>query len=92
MSTTPLFNESSLRAVDWKLWKEIEEEFMVKSTINDWLVCPPNGGSMVAKKEGFINRENIKNVSTACSGVVPHNVRWGTRGPMVSDETAKKYY
>ena len=92
MSTTPLFNESSLGAVDWKLWKEIEEEFMVKSTINDWLVCQPNGGSMVAKKEGFINCENIKNVSTACSGVVPHNVRWWTRGPMVSDETAKKYY
>ena len=47
---------------------------------------------MVAWKEGFINCENIKNVSTVCSGVVPHNVRWGTRGPMVSDETAKKYY
>ena len=30
---------------------------MVKSTINDWLVCQPNGGSMVAKKEGLINCE-----------------------------------
>ena len=56
---------------------------MVKSTINDWLVCQPNGGSMVAKKEGSIICENIKNVATACSGVVPHNVRWLSSGPVL---------
>ena len=92
ISTAPPLNESSLGAVDWKLWKEIGKEFMVKSTINDWLVCEPNGGSMVAKKKGLINCENIKNVSTACSGVVPHNVGWGTRGLAVSDEETGKYY
>ena len=56
---------------------------MVKSTINDWLVCQPNGGSMVAKKEGSIICENVKNVSAACSGVVPHNVRWSSSGPVL---------
>ena len=56
---------------------------MVKSTINDWLVCQPNGGSMVAKKEGSIICENIKNVATTCSGVVPHKVRWWNTGPVL---------
>ena len=47
VSTTPPLSESSLRATDWNLWKDIGEEFMVKSTINDWIVCQPNDGRIV---------------------------------------------
>ena len=64
---------------------------MVKSTINDWLVCQPNGGSMVTKKDGSIICENIKNVATACSGVVPHNVRWWSSGPVLEMFHDKTY-
>ena len=46
ISTTPPLNESSLGAVDWDLWKNIGKEFMIKSNINDWLVCQPNIGSI----------------------------------------------
>ena len=91
ISTAPPLSESSLGAVNWKLWKEIGEEFMVKSTINHWLVCQPNGGSMVAEKEGSINCENIKNVAKACSGVVPHNVRWSKSGPVLKMSHDENY-
>ena len=43
ISTTPPLNESSLGAVDWNQWNEIGHEFMVKSNINDWIVCKPDG-------------------------------------------------
>ena len=93
LSTTPPLSESSLGAVDWKLWKEIGEEFMVKSTINDWLVCQLNGGSIVAKKGGSINCENIKNVATACSGEKPNKVYWWSTGPgLVMSDVTFKYY
>lgn len=45
VSTTPPLDERSVGAVDYKLWREIgHEEFMIKSTVNDWIVCKPKGG------------------------------------------------
>ena len=75
-------HESSLGAVDWNLGKNIGEEFMIKSNINDWLVCLPKIGSIVTKNEGSISCQNIKNVAcTFCSDVSPNRINWGTVGP-----------
>ena len=52
ISTTPPLNESSLGAVNWSLWKNIGEDFMIKSNINDWLVCQRNIGSIVTQNDG----------------------------------------
>ena len=90
-STTPPLSESSLGAVDWNLWKEIGKEFMIKSNINDWVVCQPNGGSIVAKKDGSTSCQNTKNVATACSGVAPHKINWYSRGPSL-DASSHFYY
>ena len=90
ISTTPPLSESSLGAVDWNLWKDIGQEFMVKSTINDWLVCKPNHGSIVAEKDGSISCDNIKDVATACSGVAPDRLRWWPGG--VTFYASKTYY
>ena len=81
ISTTPPRNESSRGAVDWNVWKDIGKEFMVKSNINDWIVCQPSNGSIVAKKDGSLSCQNLKNVGTTCSGVVPHKIIWESRGP-----------
>ena len=81
ISTTPPLNESSLGAVDWRLWKDIGKEFMVKSNINDWVVCQPSGGSIVTKKRGSLSCQNVKNLATTCSGVVPYRIFWEFRGP-----------
>ena len=80
ISTTPPLNESSRGAVEWNVWKEIGKEFMVKSNINDWIVCQPSNGSIVTEKGGPISCQNIKNVATACSGVVPYKINWWVRG------------
>ena len=62
---------------------------MVKSNINDWIVCQPGGGSIVTKKLGSLSCQNIKNVATACSGVVPNRMRWYSPGPSLH---ASSYY
>ena len=80
ISTTPPLNESSLGAIEWNIWKEIGKELMVKSNINHWIVCQPSNGSIVTKKKGPINCQNIKNVATACSGVVPGILSYCPRG------------
>ena len=83
ISTTPPLNKSSLGAVNWNKWTDIGKEFMVQSNINDWLVCQPKGGSIVTKKHGSLTCQNIKNVATACSGVVPYGIFWFDPGPVL---------
>ena len=92
ISTTPPLNESSLGAVDWNDWKDIGKDFMVKSNINDWIVCQPINGSIVTKKDGSISCQNIKNVATACSGVVPNKMTWYSGGPALLEAPRRYYY
>ena len=54
---------------------------MIKSNINDWLVCQPDNGSIVTQNEGSISCQNIKNVATACSNIVPNRIVWSIVGP-----------
>ena len=84
ISTTPPLSESSLGAVDWNFWKNIGKELMIRSNINDWIVCQPNGGSLVTKKDGSMSCQNIRNVATACNGVAPHIITWYATGPYLS--------
>ena len=65
---------------------------MVKSNINDWIVCQPSGGSIVTQKEGSISCQNIKNVATACSGVVPNKMKWVRRGPSLYASSHYYYF
>ena len=90
ISTTPPLSESSLGALDWTLWKHVGQEFMVKSTINDWILCQQNHGSIVTKQGGSISCENIKNVATTCAGLVPNRIRWYPNAPVLS--ATRGYY
>ena len=54
---------------------------MVKSNINHWVVCQSRSGSIVTEKYGSLSCQNIKNVTTACTGVVPHGISWFIAGP-----------
>ena len=91
ISTIPPLSESSLGAVNWNLWKNIGREFMVKSNINDWIVCQSNEGSIVEVKDGSISCQNIKNVATACKDVAPNELHWRKFGPSL-DISGKCYY
>ncbi|XP_028392894.1 uncharacterized protein LOC114517393 [Dendronephthya gigantea] len=84
-STTPPFGGSFEEhgAIDWNLWKNIGREFMIKSNINDWIVCEPTHGSIVTKKKGTVKCQNIKNVATACKDVVPTRIIWHAEGPFL---------
>ena len=92
ISTTPPLSESSHGAVDWNLWKDIGKEFMVKSNINNWVVCQPSDGSIVTKKEGSLSCQNVKNVATACSGVVPQTIYWYSHGPSLYASSLYYYF
>ncbi len=89
ISTVAPLNETALGAMDYELWQNIGEEFLIKSNINDWIICEPGGGSLVRGVDGELTCINIKNVATACEGVKPFRISWAsTCGPRVYADTS----
>jgi hypothetical protein len=88
ISTDAPLNETAFGAMNYELWLNIGEEFLIKSNINDWIICQPNGGSLVRGIDGDLSCINIKNVATACEGVQPYRITWGSScGPRIYAST-----
>ena len=87
-STVAPQNESRLGALAYDLWQYIGEEFLIKSNINDWIVCQPGSGSLVQEIDGDISCVNIKNVAETCAGVEPTDIAWRDCGPRIYASTS----
>ncbi|KAL9968000.1 hypothetical protein ACROYT_G026325 [Oculina patagonica] len=70
-STTPPESETDYNAMDFKFWKNLGHEFMVKSNINHWIACKEGTGSLVEFRGGSLQCRNIKNVAAKCHDYVP---------------------
>ena len=73
ISTTPPRDENELGSLEFGLWKEIGNELLIKNTVNNWLICSENGGSLVELRNGPLscNRTKIV-VEDVCEDVVPY--------------------
>ena len=80
VSATPPLSETTRGAVNYSLWKYIGSEIMIKSNINDWIVCEPNGGSLVTKQDGPMRCQNIRHVAPNCHNP-PSKIYWINPGP-----------
>ena len=73
VSTTAPLDESEMGSMEFELWKEIGGEFLMKNTINNWLYCVPNGGSLVDMIEGPVLCNVTKViVEGLCEDIVPY--------------------
>ena len=83
ISTTPPLNETDYNAMNFSLWKQLGRQVLIKSNINNWLVCHPGNGSLVDWQEGDVNCTIIKHVIDLSHEVVPfkfspyHHDRYG---------------
>ena len=57
--------------VKFSLWKKLGREFLVKSNINNWVVCLSEAGSFVEWRQGKIICKFVKRVISTCSKVPP---------------------
>lgn len=71
VSTTPPANETDYNAMAFSLWKEFGKEFLIKSNINNWLICSPDKGSLVKWKTGEVTCKIAKHVVGTCSNGPP---------------------
>ena len=71
ISTTPPLSETDYNAINFSIWKQIGRQVLIKSNINNWLVCRPGEGSLVDWHEGDVNCTIIKHVIDLSHEVVP---------------------
>ena len=54
ISTISPLNETDYNAMNFSLWKQLGRQFLIKSNINNWLVCHPGDGSLVDWQKGDV--------------------------------------
>ena len=73
VSTTIPLSEDDTGALEFTKWAEFGEDFLVKSNINNWVSCSPNGGSLSKLEHGPVKCKIAKTmVPGVCEDVVPH--------------------
>ena len=97
ISTTPPLTETDYNAMNFSLWKQLGRQVLIKSNINNWLVCDPGSGSLVDWQEGDVNCTIIKHVTDPSHEVVPSKFspdQQNRYGPLfyVSEHSGSFYY
>ena len=66
ISTTPPLGETDFNAMDFCLWKQLGRQVLIKSNVNNWLICHPGTGSLVDWQEGNVSCQIVKRVTDKC--------------------------
>ncbi len=72
------FQENITGCFDFSQWGKVGHEFLVKSNINDWITCYPEGGSILDLIQGPIVCNRTKIVvpdPLGCTRVLPYQLR-----------------
>ena len=96
VSVTPPLDETDFNAMNFSIWKQLGRQVLIKSNINNWLVCHPGTGSLVDWQEGSVKCQVVKNVTDTCqdspapSRFVP--IHSQTFGPIFSSSNIYYYF
>jgi len=66
--------------MDFNQWKNLGNEFMIKSNINHWIACQEGTGSLMKFQAGSLQCRVIKNVANKCHNYVPDQLIFNTAG------------
>ena len=85
ISTISPLNETDYNTMNFSLWKQLGRQFLIKSNINNWLVCHPGDDSLVDWQKGDVNCTITKFVADPSeSASVPSKFLPNTNyGPMI---------
>ena len=65
-SIIPPNDLSQYGALDFALWEDIGEEFLVKTTISNWIACEAGTGSFTKWLTGSLTCRMIKSITDQC--------------------------
>ncbi|XP_031556825.1 uncharacterized protein LOC116293525 [Actinia tenebrosa] len=72
-TTTPL-SESSYSAMEFKLWKNFGTEYLLKSSITNWVACVEGTGSLVRWVAGSLTCRVVNAITSPCTDVAPNKL------------------
>ena len=83
-------------ASNFSVWQSTGEEFMIKSSVNNWLACVSNTGSLVRYEEGSVTCRLIRSITSICPDL-PTTEFWFYRYVCgaelnIKDEWRTKFY
>ena len=84
ISTTLPLSETDYNAINFSQWKQLGRQILIKSNINNWIICSPRTGSLVDWRDGSISCHIAKYVTDTCKGSPPPSkviasIRYGPR-------------
>ena len=89
VSTTPPSSETDYNAMEFRLWREIGSDVLIKSNINNWVACKPGTGSLLDWQEGSVTCRLIKEINPKCE-VIPSRIKFFNHGPAFA--VSRLYY
>ena len=89
--TIPL-NPDAHGAMEFTLWQRIGAEFMVRSNINNEIMCTPGTGSVVEAKSGTVTCTLINDVVQNGCKEVPNRYDMGPAGPDLNGNSSMYYW
>ena len=92
VSTTSPKKETDFNAMEFNRWRQIGNEVLIKSNINNWVSCSPGTGSLVLMKAGSFNCKVVKKITSKCSATEPSKFGTASYGPYFSTGTSLYYY
>ena len=70
-----LYSETDYNALDYRMWKYLGTEFMIKSNINNWIACREGTGSLIKYRTGSIHCRIIRKLTGKCGNVAPNQIQ-----------------
>lgn len=92
VSITAPLSETHYEAMNFALWRTIGNQTLIKSNINNWVVCEEGTGSIVRQKAGSLSCKLVKQVSQQCAGVVPTSIGISNNGPYLNANSHVYYF
>ena len=86
-------NLDDYNAMEFDKWKEIGNEFLIQSNINNWVSCKPGTGSLVMLKGGTLSCKIEKHITSNCGHIsAPDKLAISNYGPGLKKSNENKWY
>lgn len=96
ISKNPPLSETDFNAFEFSIWKIFGEEILVKSNINNWIICSSGDGNLAKWSDGPVNCKIIKSITEHCPDGPPptHFFRYFGRycGPSFFSDSFHYYF
>lgn len=96
ISKNPPLSETDFNAFEFSKWKIFGEEILVKSNINNWIICSSGDGNLAKWSDGPVNCKIIKSITEHCPDGPPptHFLRYFGRycGPSFFSDSFQYYF